>query len=180
MSTEDQNDQPLDAIPDQPGVDPATTTDETDAAAALAQDDLTREAALGGDTDPAAEASQSPPPLARATGTAVGEYVEPKPSMGRIVHYRVTEEQAEAINRSREDGKRCMERHRKAKTGTMVHVGNPVEPGDEFPMTIVRVWGTEPSCPVNGQVTLDGTDTLWVTSAHQGDQPGEWRWPPRV
>lgn len=30
---------------------------------------------------------------------------------------------------------------------------------------------------VNGQAFLDGNDTLWVTSAPQGDGNGFWDWP---
>ena len=33
---------------------------------------------------------------------------------------------------------------------------------------------------VNGQVFLDGNDSLWVTSAKEGTTPGTWCWPERV
>jgi hypothetical protein len=31
---------------------------------------------------------------------------------------------------------------------------------------------------VNLQVVLDGNDHYWATSRIQGDEPGQWRWPP--
>jgi hypothetical protein len=45
-----------------------------------------------------------------------------------------------------------------------------------------RVDWVEPKSPygVNGQAFLDGDQTLWVTSAPQGDWPGSWDWPERV
>lgn len=33
---------------------------------------------------------------------------------------------------------------------------------------------------INGQAMLDGNDSLWVTSAPEGDGNGFWRWPERV
>lgn len=36
-------------------------------------------------------------------------------------------------------------------------------------------WQDEPG--INGQVFLDGNDTLWVTSADEGTEPGQWSWP---
>ena len=52
--------------------------------------------------------------------------------------------------------------------------------GQLVPFTVVVVWPDEygegaPS--VNGQALLDGNDSLWVTSAREGDEPGTWRWP---
>ena len=48
-----------------------------------------------------------------------------------------------------------------------VTMGNAVRPGQEYPMLIVQTWGSEPTSVVNGQVFLDGNDTLWVTSVAQ-------------
>ena len=85
-----------------------------------------------------------------------------QPTVGRIVHYRLSEQDAEQItNRRRDAGA----------------VGNSVRAGDTYPMVIVGVWS--PTL-VNGQVVLDGPDTLWVTSVTLGDGPRTWSWPPRV
>lgn len=62
----------------------------------------------------------------------------------------------------------------------MAHVGNAVETGQTYPMVIVRCWGTTEESSVNGQVLLDGSDALWVTSVSQGDGPRHWRAYPRV
>lgn len=85
-----------------------------------------------------------------------------QPTVGRIVHYRLSEQDAQQITDRRRDA------------GVF---GNPVPAGDTYPMVIVRVWSTT---LVNGQVLLDGPDTLWVTSVTLGDGPRTWSWPPRV
>lgn len=110
------------------------------------------------------------------------------PSLGRIVHYTLTALDAERVNKRRADAQnlnaagvtlasQCL--------GPQIHVGNPAAEGDRFPMDIVRVWSQQPddvtpSTAVNGQVKLDGNDTLWVTSVTAGDGPGHFAWPSRV
>lgn len=95
------------------------------------------------------------------------------PSVGRIVHYRLTAQDADQINRRRPIGPQ--DGH-----GKVVHVGNPVSEGDVFPLIVTRVWGASEGSAVNGQVLLDGNDSLWVTSAVEGDGPRQWFAPPRV
>lgn len=62
-------------------------------------------------------------------------------------------------------------------------LGNAVHVGETYPLIISREWPAE-TCPplgaVNGQVILDGNDTLWVTSVRpnpaQGDPvPGQFQ-----
>lgn len=91
----------------------------------------------------------------------------PMPSIGRIVHYRLRADQAEQLNARRDDGRAIRLQH----PGFRPFEGNFLSEGQ-----LVAVWG--PSC-VNGQVLLDGSDSLWVTSALAGDGPGTWSWPPR-
>lgn len=59
---------------------------------------------------------------------------------------------------------------------------NPHSVGQELPLIVCRVWpnefGDKPG--VNGQVFLDGNQSLWVTSVGEGDQPGQWHWPVKV
>ena len=108
------------------------------------------------------------------------------PTIGRIVIYTLTSMDAEAINRRREHAAAHMAEHRANSTGVMVHVGNEVYQGQEFPMIITRVWGPDAGSAVNGTVLLDGSDTFWVCSAvvdqAASDEPrtsGMYRWPVR-
>lgn len=102
-------------------------------------------------------------------------------TVGRTVHYTLTEQDAEAINRRRADTGRHLDEHRERADGSQLHVGNHATTGDVYPMLIVRVWGG-PDTGVNGQVLLDGNDTYWATSRQQADgpegAPGCWHWPP--
>lgn len=90
------------------------------------------------------------------------------PSPGRIVHYTLSESNVQEI----------------AKQRVAHPTGNPPQPDEVFPMLIVKVWA-EPreattDTAVQGQVFLDGSDSFWVSSGHQGDGSGQWHEPPRV
>lgn len=106
-------------------------------------------------------------------------------TIGRIVHYKLNEGDAEAINRRREDY-RLYRRASTASgiaavgTGDQVHVGNGVKAGDVFPAMVVRRWGDAPTSSVQLQVFLDGNDTYWATSVNEGEGERQWRWPPRA
>lgn len=104
-----------------------------------------------------------------------------QPGPGRIVHYRLTATDAEQINRRRTTGKAIAERIPDGKwpLGAQAHIGNEAREGDYYPMMVTRMWDATPGV-VNGQVFLDGNDTFWVCSAHEGDGNGAWCWPPRV
>jgi len=104
----------------------------------------------------------------------------PVPSIGRIVHYCVSKEDAAAINRRRYHAHVHLDEHIANSNGVQIHVGNEVKEGDIFPMLITRVWGDTPTCCVNGQVMLDGNDLFWVTSAIVGEGPRTYSWPKRV
>lgn len=79
---------------------------------------------------------------------------------GEIVSYKLTQNQASAIN------------HRR---GLHPSSGNSVRPGDTVPVVVVRVW---PENRINGQAILDGEDNIWVTSATYAADgvhlPGTW------
>lgn len=103
-----------------------------------------------------------------------------KPSVGRIVHYSLSEDDAERINKRRDDAEKSRARIADEAVGYVAHVGNRAEAGQVLPLLIVRVWS---DTTVNGQVHLDGNDLFWKTSATlatDGPTAGRWSWPERV
>jgi hypothetical protein len=67
------------------------------------------------------------------------------PTLGRLIHYTLSQQDADTINR-----------RRSARAGRLKvdpqTIGNRVEAGDVYPATVTAVWPTS----VNLQVTLDG------------------------
>lgn len=114
------------------------------------------------------------------------------PTPGRIVAYTLTEQDAEQVNRRRHDVRRYNQSlvnqglGQRPATGEQIHVGNDATAGETYPLVITRVWGQTDDSAVNGQVLLDGNDTLWVTSRAQDldpdhmPTPGRWAAYPRV
>ena len=96
-----------------------------------------------------------------------------KPTIGRIVLYKLSSDDARKINKRREDASINSDRMKMDRIGYQAHIGNPVSAGSVFPMMIVGAWSDD---LVNGRVFLDGNDTLWVTSAHRGSKITEWDW----
>ena len=88
-----------------------------------------------------------------------------KPSIGRIVHYSLSQHDADEINRRRTDSPQT---------------GNHAMEGDVYPAMIVRLFGETPESAVNLQVFLDGNDSFWATSRTLGEGPFHWAWPERV
>jgi hypothetical protein len=111
-------------------------------------------------------------------------------TIGRIVIYRLTEQDADEINRRRvRDGVY----HEQWPAGAQAHVGTEAMAGADYPMVVTHVTNRVPA-RASGQVLLDGNDVLWVRDrpeyiAPQGrniqaPKPGEivgrWRFPPLV
>src|SRR5205814_727766 len=115
------------------------------------------------------------------------------PSIGRIVHYKLSAQDVEQIMRRRTTRQSIANRIKTRvqrlefgeedalawPIGAQAHIGNNVHEGDIFPMLIVRT-GLTSEDSVNGQVFLDGCDVLWTTSVTVGDEPGHFSWPTRT
>ena len=80
------------------------------------------------------------------------------PTIGRIVHYTLSGQDAFQINSH--------------AIGSLT--ANPVREGEVFPMMIVRVWSES---MVQGQVFIDGNFTFWATSVSEGEGPRTYAWP---
>jgi hypothetical protein len=87
------------------------------------------------------------------------------PTIGRIVHYKLSGADVLSVN----------DKRLKDQTS-----GNAARKGDVFPALIVRTWGEQEGASVQLQVFLDGPDTYWATSRTEGDGEGQYIWPPRV
>lgn len=113
------------------------------------------------------------------------------PTIGRIVLYKLGEQDAAKINRRRTTSGSIVARMASSvpvhdgdepsiyawPAGAQAHIGNNVEAGETYPMVICRIWGSTPESAVNGQVLLDGNDTYWATSSVCGENLGNWAWP---
>lgn len=108
----------------------------------------------------------------------------PLPAIGRIVHYTLTQADADAINRRRTTGPAIAERMATGHwpAGAQAHIGNKATVGQVVPAMIVAVW-PGPQLNVNLRCYLDGTDDYWATTvpwSPEAEQAGSWNWPPRV
>lgn len=89
-----------------------------------------------------------------------------QPTIGRIVHVKLTKELAERAH----------------MVGWEKGFNNPHEEGQNLPAIITRIWPDEygPGIPgINVTIFPDGNGTLWATSLREGTEPGTWCWPPR-
>lgn len=84
-----------------------------------------------------------------------------KPTVGRIIHYVVTEADRAHVDALRAEG--------------IVHL-NPLSTQQHLPAIVIVPWSEE---TVNAQVLLDGATVLWKTSIKHGTVPGTWHWPER-
>jgi hypothetical protein len=89
----------------------------------------------------------------------------PHPTPGRTVLYRLSEDDAGRINQDRAHNSVA---------------GNFADAGQVYPAVVVRMFPGNPHGVVNLKVLLDGPDTFWATSRHEGTEPGTWAWPERV
>lgn len=96
-----------------------------------------------------------------------------QPTVGRIVHYLLTAMDVEQIHRRRVSGAGHGENW---PMGAQAHVGNPHVERQTMALMVCAV---SPNGNVNGQVFLDGNDSLWVYAVSEGTGSGSWSWPVR-
>jgi hypothetical protein len=104
------------------------------------------------------------------------------PTVGRIVHYTLSRQDAEHANRRRTTPQSIRDRTNAGtwSVGAQAHIGSEVREGQILPMVVVVVcYPGDGQGRVNGQVCLDGNDVLYVSSRPLGTAPGTWAWPPR-
>ena len=97
--------------------------------------------------------------------------------VGQRVLFTIGASDAQAINRRRSDFQAFAKEHVPAPapgepgaSGHQAHVGNSAREGDQYPAVVVRVFDPS-STTANLQVSLDGNDTYWATSATLGEGP---------
>lgn len=96
-----------------------------------------------------------------------------KPSIGRIVHYVLSQQDVDSIQSIRQRMAELLQ----ISAG---QIGNSVRVGEVVPAQIGRVWDASTGL-INGQATLDGFDNYWLRSCHMDEckAPGTWHWPER-
>lgn len=100
-----------------------------------------------------------------------------KPSIGRIVHYVLTELDAYQINRRRTDGDSIKDRMARDAwpEGAQAHIGTDTEAGDHVAAIVTWTNGEAASL----QCFLDGNDVFYVKAKLEGAEQGTWHWPER-
>lgn len=104
-------------------------------------------------------------------------------TIGRIVHYKLSQHAADQINKRRSDAHNLNGAGVTLASqglGPQIHIGNKVAAGDVFPAIVVRRWSDVPTSTIQLQVFLDGNDTFWATSVAEGEGERQWSWPPRA
>lgn len=89
----------------------------------------------------------------------------PVPSLGRIVHYTMSDQDVTVAN------------HRRRLLGAR---GNDAISERTYPLIITAVYADDAVVLLSGQVLLDGDSTYWIASVREGTGPGAWCWPPRT
>lgn len=88
------------------------------------------------------------------------------PTIGQIVLYRLSEYDAKNID---------VRQPQADEAGG--YLRNPVAEGQVLPAVVVATFG---GAAANLKVLLDGAGDYWATSRTEGDQPGQWSWPPKA
>lgn len=86
----------------------------------------------------------------------------PDPTLGRIVHYTLTDEDVRRLDNDRI---------------TTLAYGNLPHAGDSVPAIVVGGMNADAPRTVNLQACLDGNDRLWIANAAEGEEAGQWHYP---
>jgi len=89
-----------------------------------------------------------------------------KPTVGRIVHYRMSEHDVKAVRTQL-----------RANPTALLDQSNLPRAGQCYAALVTSVTGHP---DVNLKVFMDGPFDYFVASRVEGDQAGTWCWPPRV
>lgn len=121
-----------------------------------------------------------------AEAPAAPQATIPGLAQGRIVMYRLSQEDADQINRRRTTGEQIALRMLNGNwhAGAQAHIGSQVFPGDVLPAMLIRILDPVTGC-ANLRVHLDGTDDYWAKDvpfgfSNESHPMGVWRWPERV
>lgn len=119
-------------------------------------------------------------------------------SIGRIVHYTLTDKDAEGINARRKLATEAEGINKQYSRGCQIHAGTEHSGGQKVPMIVTRLYtGRKEKTPAfagdkdnpprpptyedapffSGQAFLDGTDTLFVKDLEIGEGKGKASWP---
>ena len=100
-------------------------------------------------------------------------------TIGDIVLYRLASTDTYQINKRRQDWQ-IYATDPMPEIGYQAHVGNDVDAGELAPMIVTMISQYDGS--LNGQVMLDGNDSLWVETVERDPDDGsdiDGRWAPK-
>lgn len=111
--------------------------------------------------------AQQPEQKSSADQKSAADPKAAKPSIGRILHYSLSELDVARI---------------RAAVGFNVNFCEPHRTGDILPLIVTDVVGKSDDghVLVSGQVLLNGTFSHYARSVREGKAPGTWQWPSRT
>lgn len=89
-------------------------------------------------------------------------------TIGRIVHYRLTQQDIHQIQQMKAQFRKV------DGLDYLTQGSSDIRQGEVFPAIVVNAFGRDQA---NLQVFVDGPVPLWVTSKNSGDSEGQWQWP---
>jgi hypothetical protein len=130
-------------------------------------------------------AHEKPEPIHETHQEIQRENPRMRPTIGRVVHFKLTNAQVDEIAGRRTTVASVQDRIKGGTwpVGIQAHIGAGNSEGDVLPMIITRIHLDQfgPGIDgVSGQVFLDGNDSFWVENVAEGKGPGQWAWPARA